>query len=834
MSLQPLLLFGFPQGGLETDKKPFLLPDSAFPVLENAYLWRDRIKKREGLEFLGRLSRVLSSVSAGNINLIESPQLINVFYFLGLKGIITNVTQANPAQVTSPLHELPNGNMILISGVIGMPELNGNTYSITVVDENNFTINANTEATPYISGGSWVNTSEPNAVLQSMTLVIVIGAQTLTDSSGTGSLTIAPAGNITAATINYSTGVLTLKFSAPAAGQAVTITMTYFPCLPVMGIWERELAPVNDEQTVFWDTKYAYINTGSYFVEFIPGTTWAGSDSDFFSIANYRGILPSDRLFFATNFVVDAADPIRYTDQSTSAWVPFAPLVSATISLYQARILIPYYGRLVALNVYEGTTSEGYGGATNIGNRAVFSQIGNPLESMTPSPVVDLAWRRDIFGRGGFIDAPINEDIVSASFFKNTLIVQFERSTWQLRYIGEYGLPFLWERISSDFGCESTFSSIIFDQGVASVGDRAITSATSNTVNRIDEQIPDQVFDFLNINNGTKRVWGIRDFRKELAFWCYPDSQYLEPGQYFPNKTLLYNYRNNTYAIFRNNVTAFGRFQLINGINWDSLTTFWDDMDVYWDDMEDQSLFPAVVSGNQQGYVHLYGKTSIEGKSLFISAIDFTVTPVELTIPNHNIEDEEIIYLQNILVNSGTLSALNNQIYQIAFVDINNITITQWDGTEYIDVAPPIGETAYIGNGEVTLLPKMTIETKDFNPFQEQGKQIRISHIDFQTDIQPNSPGSAISVNLIVNSTPNVYGNLLVGNQEVENFVPPPLDMLPFSYVWHRFFANTFGQYIRIQITFDDTLMNQITTHQESFELNAINLWIREAGKIIF
>ncbi len=73
-----------------------------------------------------------------------------------LTGIITNVTQANPAQVTSPLYELPNGNMILISGVIGMPELNGNIYIITVVDANNFTINVDsTGFTTYISGGTW-------------------------------------------------------------------------------------------------------------------------------------------------------------------------------------------------------------------------------------------------------------------------------------------------------------------------------------------------------------------------------------------------------------------------------------------------------------------------------------------------------------------------------------------------------------------------------------------------------------------------------------------------------------------------------------------------------
>lgn len=754
MSLQPTLIFGFPEGGLVKDKKPLMLADNAFSTLENAYVYRDRVKKREGLKQIGRLKRVLTLVSGGNIDLVNpSPNSFNLFTLLGLLA------------------------------------------------------------------------TEPNANIERGSAIIVVAAQTLTDIAGTGVLAIAPAGNITAAFLNYATGVLTLTFTAPAAAQAVTISVNYFPGLPVMGIWQRDQAGINDEQTVWWDTKYAYIHTGTNFAEFIPGTTWSGSDSDFFSIANYRGALPSDRLFFATNFVVNASNPIRYTDQSAIAWTDFAPLVSATITLYQARIIIPYYGRLVMLNVYEGTTAGGYAGALNIPNRAVFSAGGDPIDP--------VSFRRDIRGKGGFLDAPVSQDIVSAKFFKNTLIVQFERSTWQLRFVGDYGVPFIWERISSDFGCESTFSSILFDQGVASVGDRAITTATANTVVRIDEKIPDQVFDFLNRDNGVKRVWGVRDFQRELAFWCYPDRNDLESTQYYPNKTLVYNYRNNTYAIFRNNVTAFGLFQLINAVTWDSLDILWDDMDVTWDDVDEQTKFPRVVCGNQQGYCHYYGYTSLDDTSLAISAIDLTVTPVKLTIPNHNLESLEIIRITGILVNNpGVSSALNNQIYQVKFVDKDNVTITHWNGSMYINVSPPAGETSYVGNGEVTLFPQMMIETKDFNPFQEQAKQYRISYIDFQTDVQPTTEGSAISINMIVNSAPNVIGNLLIGNKSVENYITEPYYPLGSFYAWHRFYASTFGQYLRIQITYDDNLMNELTTHQQAFELNAINMWGRPGGKI--
>ncbi len=74
----------------------------------------------------------------------------------GLGGGITNVTQANPAQVTSPNHNLQNGSIITISNVGGMIELNGNTYTVTVVDANTFNLNVDsTGFTAYTSGGSW-------------------------------------------------------------------------------------------------------------------------------------------------------------------------------------------------------------------------------------------------------------------------------------------------------------------------------------------------------------------------------------------------------------------------------------------------------------------------------------------------------------------------------------------------------------------------------------------------------------------------------------------------------------------------------------------------------
>jgi hypothetical protein len=79
-----------------------------------------------------------------------------------VSGTIIAATNANPAQITSNAHGLATGAVITIDNVVGMVQLNGGTYVITVVDANNFTLNAtnSTAFGVYVSGGTWTGTSQ--------------------------------------------------------------------------------------------------------------------------------------------------------------------------------------------------------------------------------------------------------------------------------------------------------------------------------------------------------------------------------------------------------------------------------------------------------------------------------------------------------------------------------------------------------------------------------------------------------------------------------------------------------------------------------------------------
>ena len=69
---------------------------------------------------------------------------------------ITNITNEADAVVTAVAHGLETGDVVIITDVVGMEELNGETFTITVLTADTFSIGYDTSDSGggvYISGG---------------------------------------------------------------------------------------------------------------------------------------------------------------------------------------------------------------------------------------------------------------------------------------------------------------------------------------------------------------------------------------------------------------------------------------------------------------------------------------------------------------------------------------------------------------------------------------------------------------------------------------------------------------------------------------------------------
>jgi hypothetical protein len=163
-------------------------------------------------------------------------------------------------------------------------------------------------------------------------------------------------------------------------------------------------------------------------------------------------------------------------------------------------------------------------------------------------------------------------------------------------------------------------------------------------------------------------------------------------------------------------------------------------------------------------------------ESLAITAISVASAtgPITLMIPNHNLTNGEWIYLTGMqfLVEStstpGT-TTLNNEIYQVQYVDNNNIILALWDiptQVLYTNFSGDITAGAtYIGGGVIALFPKVYIQTKDFNPAKQVGMNVKTSYVDFLFD---TTSSAIMNIIMRMNATDTDQGNLQIGNYNVE------------------------------------------------------------------
>lgn len=560
--------------GFDTYDQPEVMPDDAFPVLEDALCYRGVLRKRDGFQ-----------------NLITP----------GLRSILV-LTNTIPSVITTNInHGYIVGDQVIIIGALGVVGINGIIFNVIAVPApNQFTIDNIALPGVYIAGTGIVRRNPVAGTLGIQTVsnaaaaVITTWANhnlsnnqqvLITDLDG------AMGTAINNSTIPYTITVLTpTTFSIPISTLAVgAYTRGGVVHQPIMGLKSRISTTFFEDLIAFNESRaFNFLAAAGEFVDISGATVWTGNDSQFFWSMNYFGS------FWATNNF----DPIRYYISGTT-WTNYTPTLSAVAGnvLQTALMIFPYKGRFIALNTIEGALN------TNFPQRARWSAIGNPYVTVpVPAfvPGVDVnAWRDDIIGKGGFLDAPTSEKIISAGFVRDTLVVEFEHSAWRLRYTGNELLPFIWERFNSQFGAESTYSAVGFDEGIITVGRDGIIFADVNAAGRVDLIIPDQVFEIENAEfNGQRRIQGIRDFRRMLAYWTYaPDNVR------YPTKVLCYNYIEKSWAIFNQSFTAYGQYRQDFDLTWAAATFPWSSDGNFWSNGNIQSGFPEVVAGNALGNV---------------------------------------------------------------------------------------------------------------------------------------------------------------------------------------------------------------------------------------
>src|SRR5271170_1025710 len=346
-----------------------------------------------------------------------------------------------------------------------------------------------------------------------------------------------------------------------------------------------------------------------------------------------------------------------------------ADQLPAQYYLVGARIIVPFKDRLLFFGpVIQSST----GSPIYLQDTIIYSQNGTPFYTVsfsgnffnptTPPGFVPIltplnqtatpsSFWEDQFGFGGFQSAGIDRPITTVSTNEDALIVGFD-SNVQTRviYSGNDLTPFNFFIINAELGSSSTFSAVNMDYGVITRGNRGFIVTSQTQVERIDLEIPDEVFESRLTNNGTERICAQRDFINEWIYFSYSGDQ---SSYNYPTQTLQYNYRDRSWAVFYETYTTYGSFRKQTGFTWatvGNIYSSWNAWDDPWDAGQSELLQPQVIGGNTQGFVLIRAVGTSEGTSLAIQSI----TGSTITSPNHCLNDNDYILITGALGSVGT------------------------------------------------------------------------------------------------------------------------------------------------------------------------------------
>lgn len=757
------------KGGLKLDRLPFNIDNDQFPTLFNAYSWRGRAKRKRGTIFLGQL-RIQEQIAASPLPWQEASfSLVS-----GAGNLITQYSLGSPATLTPGTFNLtvagdqtytdPNFDGTLKGSTGGTGTINYVTGAFVA----GTTSGSVTGTFSYFPGNPVMGLREFVSTTVSSQYPLLIAFDT-TNSYGinqTGaSVTFYNVSFYKVSnnpvfwtgqnfqqfwTTNYSSAMWATNnkpgfqfepISAIAVGAVTTIT-TSAPHGLVTGdyVWFNEITGANA----------ASLNGKTAQVTVTSPTTFTVPINTTGMIITSSGIFQT----LTATSTTSSGDGIRWYDgdptggtglptSSGQGWVNFSPPLSATavtidniasgttpFYLVGALLIVPYKDRLLFFSPWIQTSS---GSPIQLQDVCLWSWNGTPYYAgLTPTGETSdiTAYYVDQTGKGGYIAAGIPQPILTVTNNEDVLLVGFPRRQSRFVYTGNDLYPFLFFTINTELGTESTFSGITLDRGGITLGSKGIVLTTQQSSERIDLDIPDNVFQVQALNNGVLRVNAVRDFFREWMYFTYPtgDGNTSDSSWVFPTRTFLWNYRDNTWAVLRENFTAQGTYRKSTHYTWATLPfKTWAQWREAWNSGSTTALFPSIIGGNPQGYVLIKGQGTGEGMSGTIQTITNAAGVTQVGSTNHCVNIGDYLYFQGaISTTQATITAISqaaqavvtasntfsvgqyvlfSQVVGMTQINGKNAQITEASATSFTINLDTTTFTAYASGGLATFMP---------------------------------------------------------------------------------------------------------------------------------
>ena len=550
-----------------------------------------------------------------------------------------------------------------------------------------------------------------NTPVRRGTTVITAGAQTATDD-GVGGFTTAPVGG--SGTINYTTGAVSITFANNVAGAtAITVTYDYHPGNPVMGIMNF-FPNDNNRQLVVVDTQYVNIyNPSTDRLDYVASVSgpYTGDNQDFWSWVNYASATFVPRLLFSNGAVGDVIqqwDGTNVTD--------YAPTFAG--GALNARQMFEVRDRLVLFQTYEG--------GSFFPRRIRISGTGANTDVFDTTAT-----------GAGFIDIPDNTFFYGAAFNRDDVMFFTEAACWMLKYTGNDVTPFTLEKIDGSRGSKAAFSVISYLNRTMAASPRGLLISNGYTLERMDENIPEFSFNTVNNEFFESCFSAFLDEERDV-YMLYPSKVQDNPNSRpsfledeSSDQILVSNFEEDNFSMYRLPLSCLGNFVSADNLLWSDLTAAngfpnWDSLAAKfasWKAFPYSKGVPVTLGGGHKGEIFEMNVDEAEDniqKIRGLTIVDDKTLQVTTDWNNYQIGDT--IYLTGV----GGMTQVNNKQYIIkARTDYYTFNVE----------AETADFDAYTSGGEASRVITFEALTKQFNPFVNLDKKIRIGWAYFYVSI---------------------------------------------------------------------------------------------------
>jgi hypothetical protein len=348
------------------------------------------------------------------------------------------------------------------------------------------------------------------------------------------------------------------------------------------------------------------------------------------------------------------------------------------------------------------------------------------------------------------------EFINGQSIMGDVLILNLQASNWVAEKTTDPFNPYFLRRIPSVTGTDASFSAVQWNYEVKSLGQNGLITTDNRQSLRFDNKLP--YFTRNDIDQvDIELTYGGFDRETDQFIFSYRDI-YASDTDLSQNKTLVYNYKESTFAFNRWYFSVFGEGYQGIDLAWNDIDEVinpsWLQMNTteeIWNRIGIGDRVQKTLAGDDFSRIYQLNSDYDDGFSNITGITNAGNAVITLSDPEFHVG--QFVYIDNV----AGMTEINGKVGEVLSVAGNTITVNI--NTTLFGV--------YTSGGYASAQIRFFAKTSPFNPFRKDGRKVYISHIEFLINSDNQNGDAYLHVDINMD-----YENNIIKSADLFPFVP--------------------------------------------------------------